>query len=165
MARSALPPAAEHPDEFELGIRLQRRVVDGAVIVVVQREDEGRHPLVNTRPNDIVEFGGREHGAARKTPLIRVPDHDAVLVRLRQVEAMAVQNCAGPVQGAAGGNGVGDFALRQQLQGFARVFRNCGAAVKKRSIEIENNEFHGAWTVGQGCRAVSPQSRADANPA
>ena len=71
-----------------------------------------------------------------------MPDQDAVLVCLRQLEAMSLQDCARPVKRAPGRNGVGDLALRQQLERLAGVVGNCRLPVEQRSIEVENYEFN-----------------------
>ena len=74
--------------------------------------------------DDVIEFGCGQRLAAGKAPLAGMPDHDAVLVSLRQVEAVALQDGSRPVERAAGGDGVGDLAFRQQLQRLAGVIRD-----------------------------------------
>ena len=53
--------------------------------------------------------------------LRRIPYHHAVFEDLGQFETVAVEDIHGAVQGAPRRHGVGDAALRQAAQRFARV--------------------------------------------
>ena len=58
---------------------------------------------------------------------------------------MAINDIAGCVQRTPGGHGVGDVPLRQHGQCVAGVRTDARFAVKQRTVEIKNNQFH-CWS-------------------
>ena len=119
-----------------------------------QGKHEWRHALPQAGADDAFELGCGECRIARQAALRGVPDHDAVLVGLRQLEAMALEHRARAVQRAAGGNGVGDLAPRQQFERVAGISRDRRIFIEQGAVEVEYDQFHLKQVVCNWCQAV-----------
>ena len=111
-------------------------------VTLFEGENERRNALRYAGADDVLKLTASQSCAARQLPGIRMPDHHAVLVDLRQCEAMTFENRARAMQRATGGDRVSDIALVQQPQRLTCVLRDLRVSVKKRAIEIEYDKFH-----------------------
>ena len=119
-------------------------MVNVVLPVTFDREYERRDGLMNARLHDVVEFIHRQQCTAGQAVLLRMPDHDSVLVGLRQQKSLPLQDRPCAVQRAPRRNRTGNFLFSQQPQRFAGVVRDHRSLVQQGAVEVKNDEFHRA---------------------
>ena len=107
-----------------------------------QGKQEWGQLLLDKSVQKMLDLALREQVTLTVTTMLRIPYHDTVLVDVWQVKAVALQQCAGRMQGSAGGDGIGDTIGLQQLQRIARVIRDDRLLVEQRAVQIKDNEVH-----------------------
>ena len=79
----------------------------------LQGKQEGRQLLFDKSVEQVPDLPLGEQVTLAVTTVLGIPYHDTVLVDMRQVKAMALQQGTGGMQGPACGDGIGDTVLLQ----------------------------------------------------